>query len=84
MPAQVTKLHPALKHAAYSATTLLPGEDRAAFEKLHRALISEFTPLGASEEDIVETMAHYLWRKKNLETFRIAELASNSPPSDRV
>ena len=70
-----SKIHPALKHAAYSATTLLPGEDLAAFEKLHRALVTEFSPKGASEEDIVAEMAHLTWRKQNLATFRIVELA---------
>jgi len=69
------KVHPALKHAGYSATTLLPGEDPAAFETLHRALIAEFTPVGALEEDIIADLARLTWRKQNLATFRIAELA---------
>jgi hypothetical protein len=69
------KVHPALKHAGYSATTLLPGEDSAAFETLHQALIAEFTPVGALEEDIVADIARLTWRKQNLQTFRIAELA---------
>lgn len=69
------KVHPALKHAGYSATTLLPGEDSAAFEKLHRDLIAEFTPNGALEEDIVADLARLTWRKRNLTIFRIAELA---------
>jgi hypothetical protein len=72
---RVNKMHPALKHAGYSATTLLPGEDPAAFEKLHRALIAEFAPVGALEEEIVADMARLTWRKQNLATFRIAELA---------
>src|SRR5205807_1903784 len=63
------------KHAGYSAITLLPGEDSAAFEKLHRALIAEFTPNGALEEDIVADIARLTWRKQNLATFRIAKLA---------
>jgi hypothetical protein len=71
------KVHPALKHAGYSATTLLPGEDSAAFEKLHRALIDEFTPVGALEEDIIAEIARLTWRKQNLATFRIAELANS-------
>src|ERR1700751_3980946 len=75
MLTRVDKIHPALKHAGYSATTLLPGEDSAAFEKLHRALIAEFTPNGALEEDIVADIARLTWRKQNLSTFRIAELA---------
>src|SRR5262245_52524334 len=72
---QLNKLHPALKHAGYSATTLLPGEDPAVFEKLHRALIHEFAPLGTLEEEIVADMARLTWRKQNLATFRIAQLA---------
>jgi hypothetical protein len=73
---ETNKVHPALKHAGYSATTLLPGEDSAAFEKLHRDLIAEFTPVGALEEDIVADMARLTWRKQNLATFQIAELAA--------
>ena len=30
----------ALKHAGFSATTILPGESAAEFEKLHEALVS--------------------------------------------
>jgi hypothetical protein len=42
---------------------------------LHRDLIAELGPSGVLENDIVATMARYIWRKKNLETFRITELA---------
>jgi hypothetical protein len=70
------KAHPALKHAAYSATTLLPGEDPVAFEKLHRALIAEWIPVGALEEHIVAEIARLMWRMQNLATFRIARLAN--------
>jgi len=75
MLTQVKKTHPALKHAGYSATTILPGEDSAAFEKLHRELIAELLPNGALEHDVVETIARLVWRKQNLATFRLAELA---------
>jgi hypothetical protein len=75
MPIRVKKLHPALKHAGYSTTGILPGEDAAEFEKLHRDLIAELVPNGVLEDDIVATIAHLLWRKQNLATFRIAELA---------
>ena len=67
--------HPALKHGAYSATTVLPGESRAEFEKLHRDLVAEFSPSGALEDDIVMTIARLVWRKQNLATLRIAEHA---------
>jgi hypothetical protein len=68
-------MHSALKHGGYSATGLLPGENRAAFEKLHRDLINEFSPDGISEHQIVENMARYIWRMQNLETFRAAKRA---------
>jgi hypothetical protein len=72
---RLQKLPPALKHGGYSTTRLLPGEDRTAFEKLHRDLIREFTPDGVLERDIVATMAQLVWRKKHLHTVRNAELA---------
>jgi hypothetical protein len=75
MSVRVKKPHPALKHGGYSATGLLPGEDRAAFEKLHRDLQAELRPDGPFEEDIVADIARWMWRKKNLNTFRIAEAA---------
>jgi hypothetical protein len=75
MSSRVNKVHPALKHACYAATAVLPGENRAAFEKLHRRLIVDLTPEGPLEENAVETIARLLWRKQNLATFRKAELA---------
>jgi hypothetical protein len=77
MTVRIQKRHSALKHAGYSATSILPGESAAEFAKLHQELISEFTPNGAFEDEIVAAMAHLLWRKKNLATFRIAELAQH-------
>lgn len=75
MPVRVKKPHPAIKHGGYSATSILPGEDAAEFHKLHRDLIAELAPNGALEDEIVATIARLLWRKRNFETFRIAELA---------
>jgi hypothetical protein len=75
MPNRVKKLHPALKYGAYSVAGLLPGEDRAAFDKLRRDLISELRPEGPLERDLVENIARLTWRKQNLETVRIAESA---------
>ena len=57
------RLPPALKHAGYSALDVLPGENRAAFEKLREGLIGELGPVGPSEEDVVVTIARLLWRK---------------------
>jgi hypothetical protein len=69
------RIHPALKHGAYTATAVLPGENHAAFEKLLRDLIAELTPSGVLEDDVVATMARLVWRKQNLMTLRIAEHA---------
>ena len=81
MSVQVKKLHPALKHGAYSATA---GEDLAAFRELHQKIIAELAPVGALEEDIVGTIARLLWRKENLATLRIAELAREHDVSIRA
>jgi hypothetical protein len=77
MAVRVKKIHPALKHGGYSATGLLPGEDPAAFEKLHQDLIAELRPDGPLESDVVATIVRLTWRKQNLETFRVAESARN-------
>ncbi|MGB7277726.1 MAG: hypothetical protein WBD15_08260 [Pseudolabrys sp.] len=67
------RIPPALKHGAYSATAILPGESQAEFEKLHRDTIAEWTPSGVLENDIVMTITRLLWRKQNLDTLRIEE-----------
>jgi len=77
MSNRVNRNHQALKHGAYSATAVLPGESRAAFQKLHRALIDEISPSGLLENDIVADMARLVWRKQNLGTLRIAERAQD-------
>ena len=69
------KRHPALKHAGYSSADVLPGESASEFSKLHRDLVAELSPRGALEDEIVATIAHYLWRRKNLGTFKIAKRA---------
>jgi hypothetical protein len=59
------RIPPATKHAAYSATAILPGESLADFERLHQGLIDEFGPHGALEHDIIVTVARLVWRKQN-------------------
>jgi hypothetical protein len=72
VPVRVKESHPALKLGDYSTTTILPGESFAAFETLHRDLISELAPNSALADDIVATIARLTWRKRNLATFRTA------------
>jgi hypothetical protein len=69
------KIHPALKHGGYSATAILPGENRAEFEKLYQNLIAELRPDGPLEDDVVAQLACLLWRKQNLSIYRKAEIA---------
>ena len=57
MPMRAKKISPALKHGAYSEAVLLPGEDPAEFEELHRGLIEELTPNGRLEEETVAAIA---------------------------
>ena len=77
MNIRVDRIPPALKHGAYAATAVLPGESRAAFEKLHRDLIAEYAPSGVHEKHIVMNMARLIWRQQNLGTLRISVLAQS-------
>lgn len=75
MPAETARLPPALKHAAYSIATLLPGEDKAAFERLHESLVAELAPEGALEDHIVANMARFVWRRDHLGVLHLARIA---------
>jgi hypothetical protein len=70
-------LPPALKHGAYSALAVLPGESQEDFDKLHQAVIAELAPSGPLENDIVLRITGLMWRKQNLATLRIAEAAKS-------
>jgi hypothetical protein len=76
------RVHPALKHGGYSGMTVLPGEDRDGFDQLHRNLIDEFAPQSSIEEDIVANIAKLVWRKQNLRTYWLAELAKKKAFGD--
>jgi hypothetical protein len=65
---RLREAHPALKHGVYSTNTVLPGEDRAAFEELLRGLMDEHKPDGLSECEEVCYLAHLVWRRQNLPT----------------
>jgi hypothetical protein len=75
MVLQIKKSHPALKHGGYTTTGILPGENAADFVKLHKDLIEEHRPDGATEIHYVALLARLLWRQQNLGTIRIAEIA---------
>jgi hypothetical protein len=69
------KTHPALKHGVYSAAAILPGENRAEFERLYQDLIAELCPDGPLEDDAVAQLARLVWRKQNLAIYRMAKIA---------
>jgi hypothetical protein len=75
MVARVKSKHPAFKHGGYSATAVLPGEDRAEFEKLRRDLIAKYFPDGPLEEHYVAEAAHLIWRIDHLAIFHVAKNA---------
>jgi hypothetical protein len=73
MAKPTTNFPRAMKHGGYSNTTLLPNEDANAFQKLHDGLRNELIPSGPLEEDVVLSIAHLLWRKRNMSTYQAVE-----------
>jgi hypothetical protein len=67
----------ALKHGAYSAIHILPGEDRAEFEALLADLIKEWQPDGPSELDAVDCLAKAKWLKLRHQKFLDVQLVQN-------
>jgi len=63
----------ATKHGILSRYTVLPWEDREEYENLHQALIEERSPVGPTEEHLVEELTGIFWRKRRI---RLAEAAS--------
>jgi hypothetical protein len=72
-----TKPPSALKHGIFAATAILPGEDPREFEALHSALIKEWEPAGATEEDAVLSIAKAMWRKARLQKFLEVKIMKN-------
>ena len=83
MSVPTSKRHNALRHAGFSAATILPGESAAEFEKLHQALIAEFRPNGALEEETVASLAHLLWRKKISAPFALPSGPGSARPRSK-
>jgi hypothetical protein len=68
---QVTRFN-ALRHGLLSRYTVLPWEDEAEYQTLLSALVAEHSPVGPTEEHLVEELAGIIWRKRRL---RMAEAA---------
>jgi hypothetical protein len=70
---EITRFN-ALRHGVLSRYTVLPWEDAAEYNALVAALAAEHSPLGPTEEHLVEELAGILWRKRRL---RLAEAAAH-------
>jgi hypothetical protein len=68
---QATRFN-ALRHGVLSRYTVLPWEDKAEYQTLLGALVAEHSPVGPTEEHLVEELAGIIWRKRRL---RMAEAA---------
>ena len=62
-------------YADLSYLVVFPGEDRDAFDQLHREVIAEYQPQGRTEESLAFTIAALAWRKDRLQIFQRAEKA---------
>jgi hypothetical protein len=69
---EITRFN-AMKHGILSRFTVLPWEDRNEYQALLTSLLAEHTPVGPTEEHLVEELAGILWRKRRL---RLAEAAA--------
>jgi hypothetical protein len=67
----------AQKHGVFAATAILPGEDPREFDELHSALIAEWAPNGATEEEAVLSMAKGAWRKRRVQKFIEVQITRN-------
>jgi hypothetical protein len=68
----------AYQHGIFSRITIVPGEDAQEFEALYFALIQEWTPAGATEEDAVLSIAKAIWRKRRAQKFVEIQLTKNT------
>ena len=64
----------ALKHGIYASAPIIEGEDPREFEEVHAALIEEWMPDGALEEDTVFSIAKAIWRKRRAQLFLEVQL----------
>lgn len=67
----------ALRHGVFSATAILPGEDRQEFEELHNSLIREWQPDGDTESDAVLDIAKSIWCKRRVQKFFQIQVSKN-------
>jgi hypothetical protein len=74
---QKWKHHNAYKHGVFSRYAIVPGENKEEFETLYSALVQEWMPVGATEEDAVLSLAEAMWRKHRAQRFLGIQVAQN-------
>ena len=67
-----------LKHGLTSRRVVLPGEDQADFDRLHNQLLSDHTPVGALEIELVAEIAACLWRLQRARRYESTVLETSS------
>ncbi len=65
----------ALKHGLCAEQVLLPDEDEGEYERLGEQLIDDFSPVGALETTLVQTLAADLWRIGRIRKIEVGVLA---------
>ena len=67
-----------LKHGLTSRRVVLPGESQADFDSLHNQLLSDHTPVGALEIELVAEIAACLWRLQRARRYESTVLETSS------
>ncbi len=67
-----------LKHGLTAKTVVLPGENKADFDRLHRQLLDEHAPAGALETELVAEIAACLWRLQRARRYESKVLETSS------
>ncbi len=67
-----------LKHGLTAKTVVLPGENKADFDRLHQQLIEEHAPAGALETELVAEIAACLWRLQRARRYESKVLETSS------
>ncbi len=78
MPNNKWKRPNALKHGIYASPAVIAGEDPREFEEVHAALIEEWMPDGALEEEAVFSIAKAIWSKRRGQQFLEVQLLTNA------
>jgi hypothetical protein len=75
----------AQRHAIFSASPLVPGEDPKEYQNLLNGLVEEWTPDGRIETEIVLSIAMAIWRKRRARIFQEARrFRKNLDPADQA